>query len=86
MVKWLENVVKKIVENSAEQDVITCQCGISTTEIAHIGNFRGPIITYLVAELIKKKVKKVRLVMSFDDFAHLKKVPFTNTIRSNNVE
>lgn len=31
MVKWLENVVEKILENSAEQDVITCQCGISTT-------------------------------------------------------
>ena len=76
MVKWLENVVEKIVENSAEQDVITCQCGISTTGIAHIGNFREPIITYLVAELLKKKGKKVRLVMSFDDFDRLKKVPF----------
>lgn len=76
MIKWLDDVTNKIIENAGNSQIITCQCGISTTGVAHIGNFREPIITYFVAEALKQKGKKVRLVMSFDDFDRFKKVPY----------
>lgn len=76
MLKWLDDVTDKIIENTKNLPIITCQCGISTTGIAHVGNFREPIITYFVAESLKQKGKKVRLVMSFDDFDRFKKIPY----------
>ena len=75
MIKRLDNITKRIIEENKDDETITCQCGISTTGIAHIGNFRELIITYLVAENLKLNGKNVRLVLSFDDFDRFKKVP-----------
>ena len=75
MIKWLDDITKRIIEENKHEDIITCQCGISTTGIAHIGNFRELIITHLVTENLKLHGKKVRLVLSFDDFDRFKKVP-----------
>ena len=75
MIKWLDEITEQIINETSNQEKITCQCGISTTGVAHIGNFRELIITYLVAEQLKQKGKEVRLIMSFDDFDRFKKVP-----------
>ena len=75
MFKWLEDITDKILEENINKETITCQCGISTTGIAHIGNFRELIITYLVSERLKQKGKNVKLLLSFDDFDRFKKVP-----------
>ena len=75
MFNWLEEITERIIRENKDKDIITCQCGISTTGIAHIGNFRELIITYLVSERLKQKGKNVNLLLSFDDFDRFKKVP-----------
>lgn len=75
MFDWLEEITERIIRENKNKDIITCQCGISTTGIAHIGNFREVIITYLVSERLKQKGKEVNLLLSFDDFDRFKKVP-----------
>lgn len=74
--KWIDEIVSKILKEFPNDDVYTCACGLSTTGLSHIGNFRELIITYFVSEELKKRGKNVRLILSFDDFDRLKKVPY----------
>lgn len=74
--KWLDDIVNQILEKYPNEEEYVCACGISTTGIAHIGNFRELIITYFVAKELKRRGNNVKLVLSFDDFDRLKKVPF----------
>lgn len=73
--KWIENIVNEILAKYSNEKEYVCACGISTTGIAHVGNFRELIITYLVSKELINRGKKVRLILSFDDFDRLKKVP-----------
>lgn len=73
--EWLNNITNKILNKTHDQEEIICQCGLSTTGRAHIGNFRELIISYLISENLKMNGKKVRIILSFDDFDRFKKVP-----------
>lgn len=75
MINWLDKLTDDIIKSNSDKKFLTCQCGLSTTGVAHIGNFREPIISYLVSEALKIKGYDNRIVLSFDDFDRLKKVP-----------
>lgn len=74
--KWIEEIVSKILKEYPNEKIYTVSCGLSTTGLSHIGNFRELIIAYFVSEELKRNNKKVRLILSFDDFDRLKKVPY----------
>lgn len=74
--KWVDDIVNTILNKYPNETEYVCACGISTTGIAHIGNFRELIITSLVSNELINRQKKVRLILSFDDFDRLKKVPY----------
>ncbi|MCR4656161.1 MAG: lysine--tRNA ligase [Lachnospiraceae bacterium] len=71
---WMYDIAKKIINNHPEKEEYICQCGISTTGIAHFGNYREPVITYAVAKAIEACGKRARCKLSFDDFDRYKRV------------
>ena len=71
---WLNEIVDEIIEKYPNEEVYTCECGLSTTGVSHIGNFRELLITYFVAKELERRGKKTRVILSFDDFDRLKKV------------
>lgn len=74
--KWIEQIVDEILKNFPDKEIYTCASGLSTTGISHIGNFRELITTYFIVKELEKRGKKVRFILSFDDFDRLKKVPY----------
>ena len=71
---WLNEIVDEIIEKYPNEKVYTCECGLSTTGVSHIGNFRELIITYFVSKELERRGKKTKVILSFDDFDQLKKV------------
>jgi lysyl-tRNA synthetase class 1 len=72
---WSERIADKIIERNPNKEVYTCAGGMSPSGSIHIGNFRDLATPYFVALALKKKGKKVRFFVSFDDFDRLRKVP-----------
>ena len=73
---WIDQIVEKILRRYPNQESYTCACGLSTTGIAHVGNFREILITYFVTKRLRELGKNVRFILSFDDYDRLKKVPY----------
>lgn len=71
---WLNEIVDEIIDKFPNEDVYICECGLSTTGISHIGNFRELLITYFVSKELERRGKKTKVILSFDDFDRLKKV------------
>ena len=71
---WLNKIVDKIIEKYPNEDIYVCECGLSTTGVSHIGNFRELLITYFVSKELERRGKKTKIILSFDDFDRLKKI------------
>lgn len=72
---WAYEFAKKIIEERPNQEVYTVASGVSPSGFIHIGNFREIISPFLVAVALKKMGKKVRYIISFDDYDRYRKVP-----------
>lgn len=72
---WANEFAKKIIEKRPDQEVYTVASGVSPSGFIHIGNFREIVSPYLVAMALKKMGKKVRFILSLDNFDHYRKVP-----------
>ncbi len=72
---WSEKIADQVIERFPNNDTYTCAAGISPSGVVHFGNFRDVATAYAVAEALKKKGKKVRLIFSWDDYDRLRKVP-----------
>lgn len=72
---WAKEVALKIIEQRPNEEVYTIASGISPSGFIHIGNFREVATPYLIVKELKKLGKKVRYILSFDDFDRFRKVP-----------
>ena len=72
---WAKEVAKRIIEERPNEDIYTVASGVSPSGFVHIGNFREIATPYLVAQELKKLGKKVRYILSFDDYDRFRKVP-----------
>lgn len=72
---WAKEVALKIIEERPDEEIYTIASGVSPSGFVHIGNFREIATPYLVAQELKKLGKKVRYILSFDEFDRFRKVP-----------
>ncbi len=72
---WAREVALKIIEERPNEEVYTVASGVSPSGFVHIGNFREIATPYLVAKELIKLGKKVRYILSFDEYDRFRKVP-----------
>ena len=72
---WAKEVALKIIEERPNEETYTVASGVSPSGFVHIGNFREIATPYLVAKELKKLGKKVRYILSIDEFDRFRKVP-----------
>ena len=72
---WAEEVAKRIIEERPNEEVYTVASGVSPSGFVHIGNFREIATPYLVVKELRKLGKKVRYILSFDEYDRFRKVP-----------
>ena len=72
---WAKELALKIVEERPNLEVYTVASGISPSGYVHIGNFREVVTPYLVYLELKKLGKKVRYILSWDEFDRYRKTP-----------
>ncbi len=72
---WAKEVALKIIKERPNEEIYTVASGVSPSGFVHIGNFREIATPYLVAKELRKLGKKVRYILSFDEFDRFRKVP-----------
>ena len=72
---WAKEVALRVIKERPNEEVYTVASGVSPSGFVHIGNFREIATPYLVAKELKKLGKKVRYILSFDEFDRFRKVP-----------
>ncbi|MBQ2946616.1 MAG: lysine--tRNA ligase [Bacilli bacterium] len=72
---WALEEAKKLVEKHPEKEEFVIASGVSPSGFIHIGNFREIVTTFFVGKELENLGKKVRFILSFDDFDRFRKVP-----------
>ena len=72
---WAREIALEIIEKRPNEEVYNVACGVSPSGFVHIGNFREIVTPYFVAEALAKLGKKVRFILSVDEFDRFRKVP-----------
>ena len=72
---WAYEFAQRIINERPDEEVYTVASGVSPSGFIHIGNFREIVTPYLVAKALKKLGKKVRFMLSVDNFDRFRKVP-----------
>lgn len=72
---WAKEVALQIIKERPNEKVYTVASGVSPSGFVHIGNFREIATPFLVACELKKLGKKVRYILSFDEYDRFRKVP-----------
>ena len=72
---WSEEIAEKIIKRNPNKEEYVCAAGISPSGSVHIGNFRDVATSYFVVKALEKRNKKAKLLLSWDDFDRLRKVP-----------
>ena len=72
---WAKEVALRIIEERPNEEIYTVASGVSPSGFVHIGNFREIATPYLVVKELRKLGKKVRYILSFDEFDRFRKVP-----------
>jgi len=72
---WALDIAEKIIAERPNEKVYTVAAGVSPSGFVHIGNFREIITPCMVARALRKLGKKVRFILSVDNFDRFRKVP-----------
>ncbi len=72
---WAEEEAKKIVQKYPDKEEYVIASGVSPSGFIHIGNFREIVTTFFIGKELEKLGKKVRFILSFDDYDRFRKVP-----------
>ena len=75
MSHWAFEIADKLITNNPNKEEYICAAGISPSGSVHIGNFRDIATSMFVVKALQKKGKKAKLLLSWDDFDRLRKVP-----------
>ncbi len=78
---WLDETAKALLQylneqNVPEDAVISCAAGMTPSCPIHFGIFREIAISAFVAEELRRRGRRVKLVYYWDDFDHFCKVPW----------
>lgn len=72
---WAYEFAERIIKERPNQEIYTIAAGVSPSGFVHIGNFREVVTPYFVAEALAKMGKKVRFILSIDNYDRFRKVP-----------
>lgn len=72
---WAERIAEELINENPGKEEFLCVAGTSPSGSVHIGNFRDVATPLFVVEALKRKGKKARLMLSWDEFDRLRKVP-----------
>lgn len=72
---WALEEAKKLIEKYPNKEEFVIASGVSPSGFIHIGNFREIVTTFFVGKELENLGKKVRFILSFDDFDRFRKVP-----------
>ncbi|MBR1867559.1 MAG: lysine--tRNA ligase [Clostridia bacterium] len=72
---WAERIADELISENPGKEEFLCAAGTSPSGRVHIGNFRDIATPYFVVRALRAKGKKARLMLSWDDFDRLRKVP-----------
>ena len=72
---WAYDFARRIIEERPNEEVYTVASGVSPSGFVHIGNFREVVTPYFVAVALRMLGKKVRFILSIDEFDRFRKVP-----------
>ena len=72
---WSEKIAREIVARAPEKEMYVCAAGTSPSGSIHIGNFRDIATSLFVCRSLIAIGKKAKLLLSWDDFDRLRKVP-----------
>lgn len=72
---WALEEAKKLIEKYPDKEEFVIASGVSPSGFIHIGNFREIVTTFFVGKELENLGKKVRFILSFDDFDRFRKVP-----------
>lgn len=86
MAHWAFEIADKLIAKKGDKEEYVCACGISPSGSVHIGNFRDVATSLFVARALSLRGKKVRLLLSWDDFDRLRKVPSNISSFTQNFE
>lgn len=73
---WALEEAKKLIDKYPNKEEFTIASGVSPSGFIHIGNFREVVTTFFVGKELENLGKKVRFILSFDDFDRFRKVPY----------
>ena len=75
MAHWANELAEKVIAQRPDKEEYVCAAGVSPSGSVHIGNFRDIATSLFVVKALQKKGKKAKLLLSWDDFDRLRKVP-----------
>lgn len=72
---WAERIADELISENPQKEEFLCAAGTSPSGSVHIGNFRDVATPFFVVKALRARGKKARLMLSWDDFDRLRKVP-----------
>lgn len=72
---WAERIADELIAENPGKEEFLCAAGTSPSGSVHIGNFRDVATPFFVVKALMARGKKARLMLSWDDFDRLRKVP-----------
>jgi len=72
---WAKEIAEEIIKERPNEEEYTIASGVSPSGFIHIGNFREIVTPYMVVKMLRKMGKKVRYILSVDNFDRFRKVP-----------
>lgn len=72
---WSQKLAQQVIDAHPKLEEYTVASGISPSGNIHIGNYREFITNWYVAKALTQMGKKVRFIMSWDNYDRLRKVP-----------
>ena len=72
---WAERLADELIKENPKKEEFLCAAGTSPSGSVHIGNFRDIATPYFVVKALRERGKKAKLMLSWDDFDRLRKVP-----------
>lgn len=72
---WAYEIAERIIKERPNEKVYTIASGVSPSGFVHIGNFREIVTPFFVAKALSNLGKKVRFILSLDEYDRFRKVP-----------
>ena len=72
---WSDEIAEQVIAKNPDKELYTCAAGYSPSGSGHIGNFRDIATSLFVAKALERKGKKARLLLSWDEYDRMRKVP-----------